>query len=179
MRIKLAMAVLGVMMFACIANALELKEYDVTDKMILQMEKQIAVVEMENGSVIELKFFPKDAPQAVTNFITLASSGYYDGIIFHRVIPKFVAQAGDPTGTGRGGPGYRIKDEFNKNRHKAGSLAMARPGRPDHGGSQFYICLEPQPHLDGQYTVFGEVTKGMKDVLAISKGDKIKKITVK
>ena len=113
---------------------------------------------------ITLELFGADAPLTVENFVNLARSGFYDGTTFHRVIPGFMAQGGDPTGTGRGGPGYQFRDEFSSRRHDAaGVLSMANAG-PNTNGSQFFITLGPTPHLDGKHTVFGRVTAGM-DVL--------------
>jgi peptidylprolyl isomerase/peptidyl-prolyl cis-trans isomerase B (cyclophilin B) len=149
--------------------------------------KQHAVVTMEKGGEIVIEFFPEDAPKTVENFVTLAKKGFYDGISFHRVEPGFVAQAGDPqTKTlpagdprlGSGGPGYKIKAEFNKQKHVRGTLAMARTQDPDSAGSQFYICFKPAPFLDGQYTVFGQVTKGMEVVDAIKVGDRMKSVRI-
>lgn len=141
--------------------------------------KQMAIITMEKGGVIELEFYPKDAPKTVENFITLAKKDFYNGLTFHRVVPGFVAQGGDPNGNGSGGPGYQIKAEFNANKHVRGSLAMARSADPDSAGSQFYICFEPQPSLDGKYTVFGKVTKGMDVVDKIQVGDKMTSVVIK
>jgi cyclophilin family peptidyl-prolyl cis-trans isomerase len=137
-----------------------------------------AIIEMELGGRIVIEFYPQDAPNHVDNFIKLAKKGFYDGLKFHRVIAKFVAQGGDPEGTGRGGPGYKIKAEFNTKKHLKGTVAMARSQDPDSAGSQFYICLEPQPSLDGQYTVFGQVVEGMDIVDGIKVGDIMKKVTI-
>ncbi len=118
---------------------------------------------------IEAELFPDDAPNTVNNFVTLAKKGYYDGIIFHRVIPNFMIQTGDPTGTGTGGPGYTFKDEFSpKLKHaKAGIFSMANAG-PNTNGSQFFITLAPTPWLDKKHSVFGQVTGGMDVVEAIA-----------
>ncbi|MDP5273741.1 peptidylprolyl isomerase [Chengkuizengella axinellae] len=140
------------------------------------MDKQ-AKIKMEDGAEILIDLFEKDAPNTVANFEKLANEGFYNGLIFHRVIPGFVAQGGCPNGTGTGGPGYQIDCEINPNKHERGSLAMAHAGR-NTGGSQFYICYQPQPHLDGQHTVFGKVTKGMEFVDAIKQGDKMSEVTV-
>jgi cyclophilin family peptidyl-prolyl cis-trans isomerase len=137
-----------------------------------------AVIEMQKGGKIIFEFYPKDAPNSVDNFITLAKKGFYNGLKFHRVIPGFMAQGGDPLGEGTGGPGYTIKDEFNSRKHIAGTVAMARTSEPNSAGSQFYICFEPQPHLDGQYTVFGQVIDGMDIVDKIQKGDIMKTVTI-
>lgn len=136
-----------------------------------------AHIEMAKGGTVEIELFDKDAPNTVANFEKLANDGFYDGLTFHRVIQGFVAQGGCPSGTGTGGPGYTIKCEINPNKHVRGTLAMAHAGR-DTGGSQFYICYEPQPHLDGQHTVFGQVVTGMDVVDTIKQGDKMAKVTV-
>jgi peptidyl-prolyl cis-trans isomerase B (cyclophilin B) len=134
---------------------------------------------MENGEKIEFDLFPNEAPGTVANFEKLANEGFYDGVIFHRVIPGFVSQGGDPTGSGMGGPGYTIKceTEGNPHKHEAGSLSMAHAGR-DTGGSQFFIVHEPQPHLNGVHTVFGKVTSGMDTVLKMRNGDKMTEVKV-
>ncbi|SFL84058.1 peptidyl-prolyl cis-trans isomerase B (cyclophilin B) [Gracilibacillus orientalis] len=138
-----------------------------------------AVIEFENGERIVMELFEEAAPNTVANFEKLANDKFYDGVIFHRVIPGFVAQGGDPTGTGTGGPGYTIKCETEGNPHKhvAGSLSMAHAGK-DTGGSQFFLVHEPQPHLDGVHTVFGQVTEGMDTVLRIRPGDAMKNVQV-
>ncbi|GGC86899.1 peptidyl-prolyl cis-trans isomerase [Thalassobacillus devorans] len=136
-------------------------------------------ITFETGEKILLEFYPEDAPGTVANFEELANSGFYDGVIFHRVIPGFVAQGGDPTGTGRGGSGKTIKCETEGNPHKhvAGSLSMAHAGK-DTGSSQFFLVHDPQPHLDGVHTVFGQVTEGMDTVLNIKPGDTMKEVRV-
>jgi len=136
-----------------------------------------AIMETEKGT-IHLDLFDQDAPGTVKNFVDLANKGYYDGLNFHRVIPNFMIQGGCPYGTGTGGPGYTIKCETagNPNKHEAGSLSMAHAGR-DTGGSQFFICHAPQPHLDGVHTVFGK-TADMNVVNAIQKGDKILSVKI-
>ena len=140
--------------------------------------KQSAVITMEKGGEIKFDFFPEDAPKTVENFVTLASKGFYDGLTFHRVEPGFVVQGGDPQGNGMGGPGYKIKAEFNKQKHVRGVLAMARTQAPNSAGSQFYITLAPAHFLDGQYTVFGRVTSGMEVVDKIKVGDKMKSVKI-
>ncbi|BBN98434.1 peptidylprolyl isomerase [Sporolactobacillus terrae] len=134
---------------------------------------------MENGEKIEIDFFPNEAPNTVANFEKLANSGFYDGVTFHRVIPGFVSQGGDPTGTGMGDAGYTIKCETEGNPHKhvAGALSMAHAGK-DTGSCQFFIVHEPQPHLDGVHTVFGQVISGMATVLAMKNGDVMKTVKV-
>ncbi|MBY6035636.1 peptidylprolyl isomerase [Fictibacillus nanhaiensis] len=136
-------------------------------------------IEFENGEKILFDLYQEDAPGTVENFEKLANEGFYNGVTFHRVIPGFVAQGGDPTGTGAGGPGYSIpcETEGNPHKHVAGSLSMAHAGR-NTGGSQFFIVHEPQPHLDGVHTVFGQVTEGMDSVLRISQGDAMKEVKV-
>ncbi len=131
-------------------------------------------ITMENGSVMEGELYPEIAPQSVYNFIDLANHNYYDGLIFHRVIPGFMIQGGCPDGTGMGGPGYCIKGEFfyngfkNDLRHKRGVLSMARSQSPNSAGSQFFIMHEDAKHLDGQYAAFGKVTSGLDVVDAIA-----------
>jgi peptidyl-prolyl cis-trans isomerase B (cyclophilin B) len=134
---------------------------------VKKMSEQQAVIHTKLGD-ITLKFFPDLAPNHVNNFIELAKKGFYNGTIFHRVVPKFVIQGGDPNSKkpdrskhGMGGPGYTVKAEFSKKPHKRGTLSMARSAHPDSAGSQFFICVADAPFLDGKYTVFGEVVKGM------------------
>jgi peptidyl-prolyl cis-trans isomerase B (cyclophilin B) len=131
-----------------------------------------------------MELYPKVAPKTVENFETLVKKGFYNGLTFHRVVPDFVVQGGDPDGTGMGGPGYTVPAEIDKNEHHLrGSVATARTGdevnpKRESSGSQFYICLKPQPGLDGDYTIFGGVIKGMDVVDQIQKGDHMKKITL-
>ena len=139
---------------------------------------QTATITMEKGGEIKIEFFPQDAPKTVENFVTLAKKGFYDGLTFHRVEPGFVVQGGDPKGNGTGGPGYKIKAEFNKQQHLRGAVAMARSNDPDSAGSQFYIVLAPAHFLDGKYTVFGKVTSGMDVVDKIKIGDKMKTVKI-
>lgn len=140
---------------------------------------KLALITLENDDFILIELFDKDAPKTVANFEKLANEGFYNGLKFHRVIPGFVAQGGCPDGTGMGGPGYTIKCELdsNPNKHLQGALSMAHAGR-DTGGSQFFICLDPQPHLDGNHTVFGQVREGMETVLTIKQGDVMKLVEV-
>jgi len=124
-----------------------------------------------NHGAIELELFEDDAPKTVENFRKLAGEGFYDGVVFHRVIPDFMIQGGDPTGTGMGGPGYTFEDEFNDHKVERGALAMANAG-PNTNGSQFFIVTtEAAPWLDGKHTVFGKVTGGMEAVDSIEKSD--------
>jgi peptidylprolyl isomerase/peptidyl-prolyl cis-trans isomerase B (cyclophilin B) len=140
--------------------------------------KQTAIITLESGGEIHIEFFPGDAPKTVENFVTLARKGYYDGLSFHRVVPGFVVQGGDPKGNGTGGPGYTVKAEFNQRKHVRGTLAMARSQDPDSAGSQFYITYGAQPHLDGSYTVFGQVTSGMEHVDRIKQGDRMRTVAI-
>ena len=134
------------------------------------MSNPIVTFEMENGDVIKAELYPEIAPNTVNNFISLVSKGFYDGLIFHRVIPGFMIQGGDPKGSGVGGPGYSIKGEFTANRfpnnlkHARGILSMARTMAPNSAGSQFFIMHEDSPHLDGQYAAFGKVIEGIEAV---------------
>ncbi|MFG6352595.1 MAG: peptidylprolyl isomerase [Oscillospiraceae bacterium] len=131
------------------------------------MSNPIVTIEMENGGAMKAELYPDVAPNTVNNFIALAKSGFYDGLIFHRVIPGFMIQGGDPQGVGMGGPGYCIKGEFAQNgfqndlAHTRGVLSMARAMDPDSAGSQFFIMVDDAPHLDGGYAAFGKVIEGM------------------
>jgi peptidyl-prolyl cis-trans isomerase B (cyclophilin B) len=147
--------------------AAEAKSEKFSQKEIKKMAETRAVIETRFGN-IELKFFPDVAPNHVNNFIELAKKGFYDGTTFHRVIPGFMIQGGDPNSKehdksrhGLGGPGYTVKAEFNSRPHKRGTLSMARAADPDSAGSQFFICVADAPFLDRKYTVFGEVVSGM------------------
>ncbi|MBY0121488.1 peptidylprolyl isomerase [Bacillus sp. S/N-304-OC-R1] len=136
-------------------------------------ENPIVTITMENGNEIELELYPKTAPNTVANFVSLVEKGYYDGLIFHRVIPDFMIQGGDPEGNGTGGPGYSIKGEFSSNgfdnniKHERGVISMARAQDPNSAGSQFFIMVNDTPSLDGDYAAFGKVTKGIETVDAI------------
>lgn len=142
-----------------------------------------AIVETEHGTFV-MELYPKVAPKTVENFETLVKKGFYNNLLFHRVVPDFVAQGGDPDGMGTGGPGYDLPAEIDpKEKHLRGSVATARKGdqvNPERrsSGSQFYICLKPQPGLDGQYTIFGGVIEGMDVVDQLQVGDHMKKITL-
>ena len=137
-------------------------------------QNPIVTIEMENGSVIKAELYPELAPNTVNNFISLVSSGFYNGLTFHRVIYNFMLQGGCPEGTGRGGPGYHIKGEFSQNgfvntlKHTPGVLSMARAMAPDSAGSQFFIMHKAAPHLDGAYAAFGKVIEGIENVDAIA-----------
>ena len=138
------------------------------------MANPIVTITMENGDVMKAELYPEIAPNTVNNFISLVQKGYYDGLIFHRVIKGFMIQGGCPDGTGMGGPGYSIRGEFSQNgfannlKHDTGVLSMARTMMPNSAGSQFFIMHQPAPHLDGAYAAFGKVTEGMDVVNAIA-----------
>ena len=139
------------------------------------MSNPIVTIEMENGGVIKAELYPEIAPNTVNNFIALVRDGFYDGVIFHRVIPGFMIQGGDPTGTGMGGPGWCIRGEFTHNgfkndlKHSRGVLSMARTMIPDTAGSQFFIMHQDSPHLDGEYAAFGKVIEGIEVVDQIAR----------
>ncbi|HJX61078.1 MAG TPA: peptidylprolyl isomerase [Dehalococcoidia bacterium] len=136
-------------------------QYATPPAMAIDSQKSyVAVLETDKG-VIRIKLLPDIAPQTVNSFVFLAREGYFDGVTFHRVLPGFVAQGGDPAGTGRGGPGYNLPDEFSDRPIDKGIVAMANTGQPNSGGSQFFITYTRQERLDGAYTVFGEVIEGM------------------
>ena len=160
-----------------------------------KMANPIVTIEMENGGIMKLELYPDVAPISVQNFIDLAEKGFYDGLIFHRVISGFMIQGGDPTGTGMGGPGHHIKGEFRANgvennlSHERGVLSMARAGDPNSAGSQFFIMHEDGPFLDGNYAAFGKIIEGIEvvDQIAATPTDradrplqeqKMKKVTV-
>lgn len=130
-------------------------------------QNPIVTIEMENGDIMKAELYPEIAPNTVNNFISLINKGFYDGVIFHRVIKGFMLQGGDPDGNGTGGPGYSIKGEFSQNgfkndlKHTEGVLSMARTMIPDSAGSQFFIMHKNAPHLDGAYAAFGKITEGM------------------
>ena len=132
-------------------------------------QNPIVTIEMENGDIIKAELYPQIAPNTVNNFISLINKGFYNGVIFHRVIPGFMIQGGDPNGTGMGGPGYGIKGEFTSNgftndlKHTKGVLSMARSQSKDSGGSQFFLMVADAPHLDGQYAGFGKVIEGIEN----------------
>jgi len=140
------------------------KQYSAAPAMAIDAKKKYnATIDTTLGE-IKLELFPALAPNHVNSFVFLAREGYYDGVIFHRVIPGFMIQGGDPTGTGSGGPGYRIKQEFNPTPHKRGILSMARTNDPNSAGSQFFLMHQDSPFLDNQYTVFGNITSGIEVV---------------
>ncbi len=156
------------------------KEWNSPPAMQIDPKKSYTVTMETTKGTMEIKLYPEHAPITVNNFVFLIREGFYDGVTFHRVIPNFMVQGGDPTGTGRGGPGYRFEDEFDGNplKHETGYLSMANSG-PGTNGSQFFITHAPQAHLNGRHTVFGAVTgDGMDIVNAIQQGDKMTTVTV-
>lgn len=157
----------------------ETKQWNSPPEMQIDPEKNYQVtIETEKGN-IELELYPQYAPKTVNNFVFLARKNFYDGLTFHRVINDFMVQGGDPTGTGRGGPGYKFEDEVEDNplEHEAGVVSMANAG-PNTNGSQFFITHAPQPHLNGRHTVFGKVVEGQEVVDEISQGDEMLKVEV-
>ena len=154
------------------------RTYSAPPPMVIDTSKQYtATIETEKGNLV-LELFASDVSVTVNNFVFLAREGFYDGTTFHRVIPDFMAQGGDPTGTGRGGPGYSFPDEFTQHAHVAGTLSMANAG-PDTNGSQFFITYTPQHGLDGKHSVFGQLIQGMDVLEKIKNGDIIKRIIIK
>ncbi len=143
------------------------------------MKNPVVTIKMQSGNEIKVELYPEIAPNTVNNFISLVKEGFYDGVIFHRVIPGFMIQGGDPEGMGYGGPGYSIKGEFSYNgfennlKHERGVISMARSQHPDSAGSQFFIMVDDAPHLDGQYAAFGKVIEGMEecDDIVLAKTD--------
>ena len=162
---------------SCAGTAPERKTYSSPPPMIIDTTRQYtATIETEKGDLV-LELFASDVPVTVNNFVFLAREGFYDGTTFHRVIPGFVAQGGDPTGTGTGNPGYSFADEFSGHTHVAGALSMANSG-PNTNGCQFFITYTPQHHLDGVHSVFGQLTEGMDVLESLVPGDVITRITI-
>ena len=155
------------------------KQWDAPPEMQIDESKNYSVNLVTNRGTIALELYPQHAPNTVNNFVFLAKQGYYDGVKFHRVIADFMIQSGDPTGTGRGGPGYKFADELEDNplKHERGVISMANAG-PNTNGSQFFITHLATPHLNGKHTVFGKVTKGQDVVDEIRQGDTIVKVEV-
>ena len=137
---------------------------------------EVVVLETTQGKIV-IELYPDSAPVTVANFRKLIKRKFYDGLAFHRYVEDFVIQGGDPIGDGTGGPGYAIIDEFNEHKHVTGAVAMAHAG-PGTAGSQFYICLAPAPHLNGGYTIFGQVIQGLENVFKLRQGDKMTKVTL-
>ena len=161
-------------------NEMSSQQWDNPPEMKIDTGAQFFAVLQTSKGDIELQLFPEHAPKTVNNFVFLAEQSFYDGVLFHRVINNFMIQTGDPTGTGRGGPGYRFEDETKGNplTHEAKVISMANAG-PNTNGSQFFITHAPQPHLNGKHTVFGKVSKGSEVVDAISQGDHIKSVEIR
>jgi peptidyl-prolyl cis-trans isomerase B (cyclophilin B) len=153
--------------------------YPAAPEMKIDKNKRYTATFNTSRGEITADLFPKDAPKTVNNFVFLARDGFYDGTIFHRVIADFMIQGGDPTGTGRGGPGYKFEDEVKDNprRHAVGSLSMANAG-PNTNGSQFFITHVVTQWLDGKHTVFGQITKGQDVVNAVQQGDKLNSVAI-
>ncbi len=147
------------------------------DQTVPLSDSVVAIIKTTQGTIKAL-LYPKDAPVTVQNFVRLSLLGFYDGLTFHRYVPNFVIQGGDPTGTGRGNAGYTIPLEVSDRKHVEGALGMARARDPNSGSCQFYITLKPTPHLDGNYTVFGRVIEGMDVVKKLRQGDKILHIDI-
>jgi len=159
------------------APTLKPMSYSAPPPMTINTSKQYtATIETGKGNIV-LELFARDVPVTVNNFVFLAREGFYDGTTFHRVISSFMAQGGDPTGTGTGGPGYTFADEFTKHTHVTGALSMANAG-PNTNGSQFFITYAPQNHLDGKHSVFGQLIDGMDVLEVIEQGDTIVRITI-
>jgi len=153
------------------------KQYSSPPSMVIDTNKQYtATIETEKGNIV-LELFAKDVPVTVNNFIFLARDDFYTNTSFHRVIAGFMAQGGDPTGTGTGSAGYRFADEFTAHKHETGTLSMANSG-PDTNSCQFFITYAPQPHLDGKHSVFGQLIEGMDVLQKLENGDTIKQITI-
>jgi len=155
------------------------KQWNDPPEMQIDTHKTYKLMIETNRGSMELELYPEHAPKTVNNFVFLAKEGYYDGVVFHRVISNFMIQGGDPTGTGRGGPGYKFEDEVAGNplKHERCVISMANAG-PNTNGSQFFITHSPQSHLDGKHTVFGRVVTGLDVVDAIEQGDTMMKLTV-
>jgi cyclophilin family peptidyl-prolyl cis-trans isomerase len=150
---------------------IKFKETDTLPPLLADTSKKYtATIVTEKGDLV-IELFAKDVPLTVSNFVYLATKGYYDGCTFHRVIPGFMAQGGDPTGTGSGGPGYYIPLEVSGHTHVTGAVSMAHAADPNSNGSQFFICYQAQPHLDGNYSVFGQLVEGMDVLLSLTPRD--------
>ena len=144
---------------------------------VIDLNKQYtATIKTDKGDIV-LELYAQDAPVTVNNFVSLSKKGFYNGLTFHRIIPGFMAQGGDPSGNGTGGPGYKFQDEFSKRTHVTGALSMANSGA-NTNGSQFFICYAPQPHLNGKHTVFGQCTSGMDVLTKLVNGDKMNEIVI-
>ncbi len=177
-RIAGSTLILGVLFLSSCGDATpKPKTYPAPPPMQIDTGKQYtATIETKKGKLV-LELFASDVPVTVNNFVFLAREGFYDGVTFHRVIPGFMAQGGDPTGTGTGTPGYRFADEFTEHTHATGALSMANAG-PNTNGCQFFITYAPQPHLDGKHSVFGQLIEGMDVLESIKAGDTMVRVTI-
>jgi len=155
-------------------------QWDSSPEMQIDTNKKYMAEIETNKGVIELELYPNHAPKTVNNFVFLAKKGFYDGLLFHRVISNFMIQGGDPTGSGAGGPGYSFEDEVADNplTHERGVISMANAG-PNTNGSQFFITHSPQPHLNGKHTVFGKVVSDQNVVDSIQQGDKMEQVKIR
>lgn len=177
-----ALVLIGLVLTLFITGAIKMpaqqpKSYNSPVPMTIDVNKKYtALIKTAKGD-LALELYPQDAPVTVNSFVTLARKGFYNGLTFHRVIPDFMAQGGDPSGTGTGGPGYKFQDEFSSRTHQAGSLSMANSGA-NTNGSQFFICYTPQPHLNGKHTVFGQLTQGMDVLKKLVNGDKMNEVII-
>ena len=175
--VTVALAVLLPCLTACTEQEKEPLTYTSPPPMTIDTSANYtAIIETEKGDLV-CELFAADAPVTVNNFVFLAEEGFYDNTTFHRVIAGFMAQGGDPTATGTGGPGYKFADEFSAHKHGTGTLSMANSG-PGTNGCQFFITYEPQPHLDGKHSVFGQLVDTMIVLLDIEQGDVIKTIRI-
>ncbi len=164
----------SVLCFTTLINAGSISVGAEPDRQVLRV-----IIEMDRGK-LTLELFPEVAPKTVAQFLNLVQKGFYNGLTFHRVAPRFLIEGGDPSGDGTGGSGRTIPAEFNGKKHVAGTVGMAHTrDNPDSADSQFYICLEPQPFLDGKYTVFGQVVEGLDVLPKIQEGDVMRKVTLK
>jgi peptidyl-prolyl cis-trans isomerase B (cyclophilin B) len=184
----LMMVSAGFVFLSCGTEEATPMQWNTPPKMAIDTSKKYtAVIETEKGDLV-IELFASDVPVTVNNFVFLARQGYYDNITFHRVIPGFMAQGGDPTGTGSGGPGYGFANEITDHKHVVGAVLDGHSSMPNFNGSQFFICYQPQPSLDGSYSVFGQLVEGMDVLLEITprnpdtnpqfEGDKIIKVTI-
>ena len=171
---KKILLIISLILVALMITACASKLQEEQGGTVMSSEKNpVVTIEMEDGCVIKAELYPEVAPNTVNNFISLVNSGFYDGVIFHRIIPGFMIQGGDPNGVGTGGPGYTIDGEFSSNgfkndlKYSLGVLSMARSNSPNSAGSQFFIMLGDSPHLDGAYAAFGKVTEGIDVVKAL------------
>ncbi len=175
--VGITLVLAALLSMSCADTTPSRKTYPTAPPMKIDTSKQYnATIETEKGKLV-LELFASDVPVTVNNFVFLARERFYDGTTFHRVIPGFMAQGGDPTGTGTGGPGYTFADEFTEHTHVAGALSMANAGT-NTNGSQFFITYNPQHHLDGKHSVFGQLIEGMDVLEKIESGDSIIRITI-